>query len=311
MTEKTKVRSARRLRRRPHKATAPPVVSKPLAPMPVVLGGGARRGAYLVGLLRLIDEVKLPVSHFTGISIGSLASALYTNGKAPDEIGEILTDELFKYNLYGWANPKNWITSMLEDPSDDRAAWQNWINALRPTWDPWKMLSLGVMDILPVIAALTTRHKIQPQPNFRSIAFDLIRLKPVIFGGDFKGTKDKAIFIGPDYDIAIGVAASCCVAGPGLMKPVNCHIEGEHYLLVDGGYYHPHPGIFNDEPSIIAKLIVAPRFLARDRDCDIHIDLGASGESFFSKITDADLERMSAEGYRRAREVFVAHGLIP
>lgn len=311
MIDKTKLRSVRRRRRSQPSSTVPVLVPHPLEPKSVVLGGGARRGGYLLGLLRLIEEIGLEVPHFTGISIGSLTAALYTNGKTLAEIGEILTDGLFKYSLYAWLNPKNWITSMRDDPADGSAAWWNWMIALRPTSDPLSVLSGGVMDIEPVIRGLVSRHCVQPKPNLRIIAFDLKRMKPVIFGGEFKGETEKAIFIGPDYDMAVALAASCCVAGPGLFRPVVCYIDGQKYRLVDGGYYHPHPGIFNEEPSIIAKLIDVPSFIASDRDCDVHIDLGAAWESFFSKVTDEDLEHMCAQGYQRAREAFIAHGLIP
>ncbi len=281
-------------------------------PMPVVCGGGARRGAYQIGLFRLIEEIELPVSYFMGISIGSYTAALYTNGKTPDKIGEILKNELFRYGVFAWSNPKNWLHSFKNDPLTDEAVWINWIKVLCPTINPWRLVGLGIMNTVPALRALVQRHDLKPQPNLRIVAFDLKRLKPIIFGGPFKGTTDKAIYVGPEYDLAIALAGSSCVAGPGLMKPVACSIDGSSYLLVDGGFYHPHPGKLTESRAIIAKLIDVPTLLFPDRAGDVLVSLGGdSREPFFARMTAEDVQRMDDLGYARARSAFITYGLLP
>ncbi len=56
----------------------------------LVLGGGGARGGAHVGVLRVLEELRVPVDRVAGTSMGALVGALYAAGYSPDEIEEIL-----------------------------------------------------------------------------------------------------------------------------------------------------------------------------------------------------------------------------
>jgi predicted acylesterase/phospholipase RssA/CRP-like cAMP-binding protein len=58
----------------------------------VVMSGGAARGWAAVGVLRALEEHKVPVDAVGGVSGGALISAMYANGFTPDGILEAVTD---------------------------------------------------------------------------------------------------------------------------------------------------------------------------------------------------------------------------
>ncbi len=53
-------------------------------------GGGARGGAH-VGVLKVLEELRVPVDYVAGTSIGSIIAALYASGMAPDEMEKVLS----------------------------------------------------------------------------------------------------------------------------------------------------------------------------------------------------------------------------
>lgn len=61
----------------------------------VLSGGGARGGAH-VGVLRVLEEKKIPIDLIVGTSMGAFVGGLYAAGKTPDEIGLMLTSTVWK-----------------------------------------------------------------------------------------------------------------------------------------------------------------------------------------------------------------------
>ena len=68
----------------------------------IALGGGAARGYAHIGVLKAIDELKIPISYISGTSIGSFIGALYASGNLNQFEEEIrnknsfIRDVLFK-----------------------------------------------------------------------------------------------------------------------------------------------------------------------------------------------------------------------
>ena len=52
----------------------------------LVLSGGGARGAAHVGVLRVLEEMRIPVDYIAGASMGSIIGGLYAAGMTPDEI---------------------------------------------------------------------------------------------------------------------------------------------------------------------------------------------------------------------------------
>jgi NTE family protein len=63
----------------------------------VLSGGGARGGAH-VGVLKALEEYKIPIDFIVGTSMGSYMGGLYAIGKTPQEVEEmLLTTDWHKY----------------------------------------------------------------------------------------------------------------------------------------------------------------------------------------------------------------------
>ena len=55
----------------------------------VLSGGGARGGAH-VGVLKVLEENKIPIDMIVGTSMGSFVGGLYVSGMSPDEMKHML-----------------------------------------------------------------------------------------------------------------------------------------------------------------------------------------------------------------------------
>ena len=68
---------------------ASPVIKK-RPKIGLVLSGGGARGFAHIGVLRILEENRIPVDYIGGASMGGLIGALYAMGKTPDEIEEFV-----------------------------------------------------------------------------------------------------------------------------------------------------------------------------------------------------------------------------
>ncbi|WP_460237079.1 patatin-like phospholipase family protein [Aurantivibrio plasticivorans] len=72
--------------------TSIPAVNTPCAAVKdrpcvaLVLGGGGARGGAHIGVLKAIEEYKIPVDFISGTSIGAFVGSLYATGKSPQDI---------------------------------------------------------------------------------------------------------------------------------------------------------------------------------------------------------------------------------
>ena len=56
----------------------------------LALSGGGARGAAHVGVLRVLEQMQIPVDYIAGTSMGSIIAGLYASGMTPDEIEHAL-----------------------------------------------------------------------------------------------------------------------------------------------------------------------------------------------------------------------------
>ncbi len=65
----------------------------------LVLGGGGAKGAAHIGVLKVLEELKIPIDYIGGTSMGALVASMYASGMSPEEIEQIVTsldwDDLF------------------------------------------------------------------------------------------------------------------------------------------------------------------------------------------------------------------------
>jgi NTE family protein len=74
-------------------ARAAPAAETDQAPRPrigLVLGGGGARGSAHVGVLKVLEELRIPIDYIAGNSMGAIVGGLYASGMTPDEIGHEL-----------------------------------------------------------------------------------------------------------------------------------------------------------------------------------------------------------------------------
>ncbi len=65
----------------------------------IVLGGGGARGFAHIGLLRALDELKLPIDLIGGTSMGAFIAALHAMGMDWRAVSEVLRETFVKHNL--------------------------------------------------------------------------------------------------------------------------------------------------------------------------------------------------------------------
>ncbi len=58
----------------------------------LVLGGGGARGLSHIGVLRVLEQERIPVDQIVGVSVGALIGALYASGLSVDEIERMARD---------------------------------------------------------------------------------------------------------------------------------------------------------------------------------------------------------------------------
>jgi NTE family protein len=56
----------------------------------LVLGGGGARGAAHIGVLKVLEEMRIPVHAIAGTSMGAIIGGLYASGVAPDELERVI-----------------------------------------------------------------------------------------------------------------------------------------------------------------------------------------------------------------------------
>jgi len=93
----------------PKKEILAPVVVKPPAPVYIkpkvalVLGGGAARGFAHVGVLRVLEQEKIPIDMIVGTSVGSLIGAIYGSNPNSFELEwtsfELEKDDIFDFSI--------------------------------------------------------------------------------------------------------------------------------------------------------------------------------------------------------------------
>ncbi len=56
----------------------------------LVLSGGGARGAAHVGVIRVLDELHIPVDFIAGTSMGAIVGGLYASGMSADELAHFV-----------------------------------------------------------------------------------------------------------------------------------------------------------------------------------------------------------------------------
>lgn len=148
----------------------------------LVLGSGGIKGFAHIGFLKAILERGLPIGNVVGVSIGSVVATMFANGFTPDQIRDLLLDEINKVDT----------GELLQ---------------MRTLLKPLKIWNAGgVINLYRLMTDGVKRFNLRPQPNLKIVAYNFKAKKPVVFEGT-------------DYDLGTAVAASCAV--PFVMRSIR------------------------------------------------------------------------------------------
>jgi NTE family protein len=211
----------------------------------LVLSGGGARGAAHVGVLRVLEELQIPIDYVAGTSMGSIVGGLYASGLTADQIAEALTE-------------MDWDAALQDrlGRRDDAMARKRESDRFRDS-----LLSLGLRDgqIQVTDAAIQGQNVILALQRFtahvahiknfddlvlpfRAVATDIITGRKIVLGSG---------------DLATSMRASMAV--PGAFAPVQ---HGEA-LLVDGG-------ISDNIPIDVAREMGADKVIVVDISTPLH-----------------------------------------
>ena len=202
----------------------------------LALSGGGARGAAHVGVLKVLEELRVPVHCITGTSMGSIVGGSYAAGVAPDEMARVL-------------GATDWTKVFTDEPPraeiSIRRKQDDYKNLFAPEFgfkDFTIMLPKGVivgvsiesfLRDLTESAAQVSNFSQLPIP-FRAVAADIVTGEQVVLS---RGS------------LAEAMRASMSI--PGAVAPVE--IDGR--LLVDGG-------IANNLPIDLAREMCAEVIIA-------------------------------------------------
>ena len=197
-------------------ATVPEILS-PSVKRPricLVLSGGGARGAAHAGVLKVLEEYRVPIDCIAGTSMGALIGASYATGMTAPEMekvtGDITNEKLFK------DNPPRQELSMRRKADDYKPYFGPEIGLTDGSLKLPKGAVSGIQleTVLRQLSRAKGYHDFDTLPiPFRAVATDLVTGKAVVFS---------------DGEIANVMRASMSV--PGAVAPAE--IDG--MLLVDG-----------------------------------------------------------------------------
>ena len=264
-------------------AVVSPAAERPPPDRPrigLVLGGGGAKGAAHIGVLRVLDEMRIPVDCVTGTSMGALVGGTFASGMPPEEIEK----EVLAIN---WS--KTVGTEGLRDrtPINRKLAGITYTNSLDLAIKDGSLTTgsglLKTQDIEDVIRGLvadardTKDFDHLPIP-FRAVATDMLAGEMVVLESG---------------DLSVAMRASMAV--PGAFSPVTM----DDRVLSDGGMMRNLPvdiarNLCAD--VVIAVSLASPPPKAEDlnsaltlagRSLDVMID--ANQKAQIATLTDRDV----------------------
>lgn len=208
----------------------------------LVLGGGGAKGAAHVGVLQVLDELRIPVDCVAGTSMGALVGGIFATGTPPDEIEQAMQAIDWK-EVVGGQGFRDRI------PIEDKIANLGNSNSFE--------LGIGkdgletstgfirTQEIEDVIRGLVSHGRYAasfddlPIP-YRAVATDMVNETRMVLDGG---------------DLAVAMRASMAI--PGVFSPV----EWNGTLLSDGG-------LLNNLPVDVARELCADAVIAVSMDSE-------------------------------------------
>ncbi len=203
----------------PTDARASDLCPKPTNDRPrigLVLGGGGARGIAHIGVIRMLEELRVPVDYVAGTSMGALVGGMYATGMTADELEAVVRS-------IDWKDIFSDGATRAEQPfrrkrDDDLALFGPKFgvgpnSSLLPRGAIPGQKMMFLFQSLTSTRVQTNDFDSLPIP-FRAVAADLVTGDAVVMS---------------DGDLATALRASMSI--PGVFAPV----DRDQHLLVDGG----------------------------------------------------------------------------
>ena len=216
----------------------------------LVLGGGGARGMAHIGVLKVLEEMRVPVDCIAGTSMGSLVGGVYAAGVSIDE----MTDRI---------GAIDWNALFSDDPPRVEKPYR----AKRDDYENLFRLELGQRGTSLLLAPGTTsgykfefllREMVQQAGNFADENFDDLPIPYRAMGTNIENGTSKTFERG---DLVKAMRASMSV--PGVIAPV----EIDNVLYVDGGLLQnvPVAAARKTCADVVIAVNVGSPLLPRDR----------------------------------------------
>jgi NTE family protein len=199
----------------PHDAAVPADGERPRVGL--VLSGGGARGLAHIGVLKVLEELRIPIDAVAGTSMGAVVGGLYAAGLQPDEIDSVFA-RLDWQDLLSDRPPRHDL--VFRRKQDDRGILARGSLGVRTGEGVDLPLGLVQGQKITQLLRAATLHVAEVQDfdrlpvPFRALATDLETGEPVVLESG---------------DLATVLRAS--MSAPGVFAPVE--VDGR--LLVDGG----------------------------------------------------------------------------
>ena len=260
-------------------AQAAPVAVPAKAPrIGLALSGGGARGIAHVGVLKVLDELRIPISCMTGTSMGAIVGATFAAGTPPAEMEKIVL-------------AADWNSIFRDKPPRDEIAVRRKIDDYKTLWAP----EFGVKDgglALPkgVIAGVSIESffRAMTSPALGITDFNKLPIPFRAMATDIETGESVVLGHG---SVAQAMRASMSV--PGAMAPVE--IDGR--LLVDGGIADNLP--IDEARKLCADVVIAVNIstppLKRDQITSALTVVGQLINFLGKQTVDEQLKRLGAQ----------------
>lgn len=240
----------------------------------LVLSGGGARGAAHVGVLKVLEELRIPIHAIAGTSMGALVGGAYASGVSAVELEKRVTRI-------------DWNDLFTDDPPRKDWPLRRKQEADRPTWD----FSIGRRDgkfRLPKGAIAGQKVQLFLSDLVQNAeGIDHYDHLPIPFRAIATNLENGKIKVFDDEPLAESLRASMSV--PGLFAP----LETESGIYVDGGLVRNLPVdiVRSMDVEVVIAVNLGSTYLKREQLGTI---LGVTGQ-MIAILTEQNVERSLTE----------------
>jgi NTE family protein len=224
----------------------------------LVLSGGGARGSAHIGVLKILEELRIPIHVVVGTSMGSLVGGVYASGLSAEELERRVTQV-------------DWNALFNDDPP--RRDWpaRRKEATVNPTWD----FTIGVRDGKPKLPkGAISGQKVQLFFNDLVQGVETVQDfddLPIPFRAVATNLENGAMVVFDQGPLPVAMRASMSV--PGLFAPM----EWDDHIYVDGGLVRNLPIDVAREMGVdvIIAVNLGSGYLPRDQLGSI---LGVTGQ---------------------------------